>query len=71
MLGPLRARYAFAFERAGWGYGYTRPTALPWTRIDHLFAGPGWQWSRCRVGPDLGSDHLPLIAEVVRTGGPR
>ncbi len=71
MLDPLRARYSFAFERAGWGYGYTRPTTLPWTRIDHLFAGPGWEFTRCRVGPDLGSDHLPVIAEVVLTGGPR
>ena len=67
MLDPLRARFAFAFERTGWGYGYTRPTELPWTRIDHLFAGPGWEFTRCRVGPDLGSDHLPLIAEVVLT----
>ena len=67
MLAPLRARFSFAFEEAGWGYGYTRPTALPWTRIDHLLAGPGWRFTRCWVGPDLGSDHLPLIAEVALT----
>lgn len=71
MLDPLHAQYSFAFERAGWGYGYTRPTELPWTRIDHLLAGPGWEFTRCRVGPDLGSDHLPVIAEVVLTRGRR
>ena len=65
LLDPLRARFAFAFERAGWGYGYTRPTALPWTRIDHILASPQWVVTRCWVGPDLGSDHLPVIAEVV------
>ena len=65
ILAPLRARFDFAFERAGRGYGYTRPTRLPWARIDHLMAGPGWAVTRCWVGPDLGSDHLPLIAEVV------
>ena len=64
MLAPLRARFDFAFERAGWGYGYTKPTRLPWTRIDHILASPRWAVTRCWVGPDLGSDHLPLIAEV-------
>jgi len=64
ILSPLRSRFELAFERAGWGYGYTKPTRLPWTRIDHILAGPQWAVTRCWVGPDLGSDHLPLIAEV-------
>jgi vancomycin resistance protein VanJ len=34
-------RFTFGFEEAGWGYGYTRPTAFPWFRIDHILAGPG------------------------------
>jgi endonuclease/exonuclease/phosphatase (EEP) superfamily protein YafD len=65
MMTWLRPRFAFAYEDAGWGYGFTRPTRHPWVRIDHLLASPEWAFTRCRVGPDLGSDHLPLIAEVV------
>ena len=65
LMAPLRARFDFAFERAGWGYGYTRPTNLPWIRIDHLMADSRWAVTRCWIGPDLGSDHLPVIAEVV------
>jgi vancomycin resistance protein VanJ len=64
-MASLRASYPSAFEQAGWGCGYTRPTALPWVRIDHVVASPDWSFTRCWVGPDLGSDHLPLIAEAV------
>jgi vancomycin resistance protein VanJ len=55
----------FAYEEAGWGYGYTRPARYPWFRIDHILASPEWVFTSCRVGPDVGSDHLPLIAEAV------
>ena len=65
MLDPLRRSFHFAFEDAGFGYGYTRPSQTPWTRIDHLFAGPEWTFTSCRVGPDVHSDHLPLFAHVV------
>ncbi|HWE36279.1 MAG TPA: endonuclease/exonuclease/phosphatase family protein [Isosphaeraceae bacterium] len=65
LFDPIRARFRSAFERAGWGYGYTRPTALPWARIDQLWVGDDWAVSRCWVGPDLGADHLPVLAEVV------
>jgi endonuclease/exonuclease/phosphatase (EEP) superfamily protein YafD len=64
----LGARYRFAFEDSGWGYGYTRPTQYPWFRIDHILASPEWSFTRCWVGPDVGSDHLPLIAEAVLEG---
>jgi vancomycin resistance protein VanJ len=63
-LGRSGRSFRFGFEDAGWGYGYTRPSRLPWVRIDHLLAGPEWAFTRCWVGPDLGSDHLPLIAEA-------
>ena len=64
-MAALSSSYRFAFEDAGWGYGYTPPTRSPWFRIDHLLASPEWVFTRCWVGPDLGSDHLPLIAEAV------
>ena len=66
-MAGLRAHFHFAFEEAGWGYGYTRPARLPWVRIDHVLAGPEWSATVCRVGPDFGSDHLPLFAELVLT----
>jgi endonuclease/exonuclease/phosphatase (EEP) superfamily protein YafD len=72
-MAALSSSYRFAFEDAGWGYGYTRPTRYPWFRIDHILASPDWIFTRCWVGPDVGSDHLPLIAEAVlagRTGSP-
>jgi vancomycin resistance protein VanJ len=70
-MASLRSLFRFAFEDAGWGYGYTRPSAAPWFRIDHVVTSPEWRVARCRVGPDFGSDHLPLIAELVLPTAPR
>jgi endonuclease/exonuclease/phosphatase family metal-dependent hydrolase len=64
-MAALRGNFRFAFEEVGWGYGYTRPARCPWVRIDHVLAGPEWTVASCRVGPDFGSDHLPLLADVV------
>ncbi len=64
-MAAIRSRYPSAFEHAGWGFGYTRPTALPWVRIDHVLGSRDWSFARCWIGPDLGSDHLPLVAEAV------
>jgi vancomycin resistance protein VanJ len=60
----------YAFDAAGWGFGYTRPTSFPWVRIDHIMGTPEFTFTRCWVGPDLGSDHLPLLAEVVLPKAP-
>ena len=67
-MAALRSSFRFAFEEGGRGYGYTRPVNLPWVRIDHILAGPQWYVVDCRVGPDFGSDHLPLYATVVLPG---
>ncbi|MFO0910891.1 MAG: endonuclease/exonuclease/phosphatase family protein [Isosphaeraceae bacterium] len=64
-MAALRTYFNFAFEEAGWGFGYTRPAEVPWVRIDHLLASPEWGVTQCRVGPDLGSDHRPAVAEFV------
>ncbi len=58
-----------AFDVAGWGYGFTRPTRFPWVRIDHVIGSRQWAFARSWVGPDFGSDHLPLIAEAVLVKG--
>ncbi len=70
LLDPLRSVFRFGFEEVGLGYGYTRPATLAWVGIDHVLASSEWTFTRCWVGPDVGSDHLPLIAEVVRNGAP-
>jgi endonuclease/exonuclease/phosphatase family metal-dependent hydrolase len=65
MMAQARKFYQSSFEEAGLGYGYTRPTNLPWMRMDQVLASPDWFVARCWVGPNVGSDHLPLIAELV------
>jgi vancomycin resistance protein VanJ len=60
--------YRNAFGEAGLGFGYTewpRMRKLRFgIRIDHILAGGDWRARSCWVGPDVGSDHLPLIAEI-------
>jgi endonuclease/exonuclease/phosphatase (EEP) superfamily protein YafD len=67
------SRYRNAFGWAGFGYGYTKQTAIRrrgyGLRIDHILTDENWVPVDCRVGPDLGSDHLPLIADLVRLPG--
>ncbi len=62
------AEYHDAFSEAGLGFGYTEWPRVSWLsfgiRIDHILTGAGWQCRRCWVGPDVGSDHLPLLAEL-------
>jgi endonuclease/exonuclease/phosphatase family metal-dependent hydrolase len=64
-MASLRGTYPSGFDQAGWGYGYTRPTSLPWVRIDHVVASRHWSFTQSWLGPDFGSDHLPIIADAV------
>jgi vancomycin resistance protein VanJ len=61
-------KYANAFSTAGMGLGRTRWTTVRWlkygVRIDHILTDSHWHTHRCRVGYDVGSDHLPVIADV-------
>ena len=57
-----------AFSRAGRGFGFTRFNGWIRVRIDHVLAGPGWRVQRAFVGPDVGSDHRPVIADLRWTG---
>ncbi len=62
--------YNNAFSTAGIGYGWTqrakvkRLAASIGIRIDHILTGKGLAPHLCEVGPDVGSDHLPLVADV-------
>jgi endonuclease/exonuclease/phosphatase (EEP) superfamily protein YafD len=57
-----------AFSTAGWGWGYTYVSKSTMVRIDHILAGPGWYAQRCWVGPDVGSPHRPVVADLIWTG---
>jgi endonuclease/exonuclease/phosphatase family metal-dependent hydrolase len=63
--------YTDAFTSAGLGFGYTWFSRWHGVRIDHILAGPGWRVRRCWVGPDVGSDHRPVVADLVWVGGSR
>ena len=62
--------YANAFSRSGFGYGLSEMVDLHGLqfgiRIDHILTGAGLASCRCALGPGVGSDHLPLIAEICR-----
>jgi len=60
--------YEDAFGAAGWGWGYTFLEMRTMVRIDHVLTGTGWTCNRCWVGPDVGSPHRPVIAELYWTG---
>lgn len=61
-------RYTDAFSAAGWGWGYTFLGSRTTVRIDHILAGPGWYCERSWVGPDVGSPHRPVLADLIWTG---
>jgi len=56
--------YTNVFSGAGFGFGHTKFTRWFGIRIDHILTGPGWKARYSRVGPDVGSDHRPVIADV-------
>lgn len=60
--------YDNAFSKTAWGYGWTQRISvrgLPFgVRIDHILAGNKAVPLTTVIGSDLGSDHLPLIADI-------
>ena len=57
--------YRDAFSWTNWGMGSTMFTRLIGLRIDHILCGSTWRPQRCRVGSDVGSAHVPVIADLV------
>jgi endonuclease/exonuclease/phosphatase (EEP) superfamily protein YafD len=60
--------YRNAFSEAGLGFGFTEWPGFRrrWfgIRIDHILSTKNWRPQRSWVGPNVGSDHLPLIADL-------
>jgi endonuclease/exonuclease/phosphatase (EEP) superfamily protein YafD len=54
-----------AFSHAGFGFGATRLNGWIRVRIDHILASDGWQVQRAFVGPNFGSDHRPVVADLI------
>lgn len=61
--------YTNAFSRVGWGLGRTRWATFGRIRYgirsDHIFTSDGWAPAECKIGPDIGSDRVPLVARIV------
>lgn len=53
-----------AFSVAGRGFGGTRLSGWIRARIDHVVVDDSWTVVDARLGRDVGSDHLPMIATV-------
>jgi endonuclease/exonuclease/phosphatase (EEP) superfamily protein YafD len=62
--------YANAFSNAGFGYGLTMKVIIRGfrygVRIDHILMSESLTAEKCWVAPDVGSDHLPVIADIRR-----
>jgi vancomycin resistance protein VanJ len=59
-----------AFSQAGIGFGMTRDNGWIQVRIDHILTGSQWRPRRVVVGPVVGLDHRPVIADL-GWAGPR
>jgi endonuclease/exonuclease/phosphatase (EEP) superfamily protein YafD len=58
-----------AFCDAGLGYGYSygqfTKARFPYVRIDHIMFNKRLAAVNCRVGNAVGSDHSPVVADIV------
>jgi endonuclease/exonuclease/phosphatase (EEP) superfamily protein YafD len=54
-----------AFSHSGFGFGFTRIAGWIRARIDHVLVGEGVHVRDAFVGPDFGSDHRPMIADLI------
>ena len=56
-----------AFATAGWGWGQTKLQTGWRVRIDHILGNTNRMPVNAWVGPDVNSDHLPLLADIAVT----
>ena len=61
-----RALWSWPTGRGAWRL----PTPFPFMPLDHIYAGRGWATTSVRRGPQLGSDHYPLIVTLAPVAQP-
>ena len=61
--------YQNAFSETGNGWGGTKMTSWHRVRIDQILYGTPLHCRHCVVGPDLGSDHRPVLADLTLEDG--
>jgi endonuclease/exonuclease/phosphatase (EEP) superfamily protein YafD len=66
IYGRYWSDFTNAFSTAGLGWGATKRTRLFGVRIDHVLTDRSFTCERAWVGPETGSDHRPMIADLVR-----
>lgn len=57
-----------SFSISGWGFGHTFFKDWYGIRIDHVLADKRWSAVNAFVGPDLGAEHRPLVADLIYKG---
>jgi endonuclease/exonuclease/phosphatase (EEP) superfamily protein YafD len=67
-FGDLLAATGLRDTATGFGWQPTWPAFLPklGIAIDHCLASPAFEVRSHRLGPDIGSDHYPLIVEILQ-----
>lgn len=58
-------KYPDAFPTAGFGFGYTHLSWLSEMRIDHLLTSGGITCTGFQTGPDCGTPHRPMVADLI------
>jgi vancomycin resistance protein VanJ len=53
-----------SYSSAGWSFGSNFHARVTTARIDHVLTDSKWRCLRCWVGPDVGSPHRPLVADL-------
>lgn len=53
-----------AFSQQGLGWGFTKRSGVLGARIDHVLAGRDWHVRAAWLDRSIGSDHLPLVADL-------
>ncbi|MDX2192193.1 MAG: endonuclease/exonuclease/phosphatase family protein [Gemmatimonadales bacterium] len=59
-----------AWDAAGTGFGYTKRDGWIRSRIDHVLFDARWRAVHAEVARDFGSDHRPMVADVVLVAAP-
>jgi endonuclease/exonuclease/phosphatase family metal-dependent hydrolase len=62
--------FSNAYSTVGQGYGWSEQVSVRGIpvgiRIDHILTGTDMKPLLCKIGSNVGSDHLPIIADLAR-----